>query len=355
MRFSSLTLSLSPSREEDRQRIQDQLRLAMLAEELGFHGLWLTEHYFTGESVYNDPLAFAAAIAMKTERLRIGFAVVQMPFHHPVQLATQLALLDNLSDGRIDVGIGKGTVYNEFEFMGYGLRSDDSRARMDEAMEIFRRVWTEAPLTFEGEYFRVAVPELRPAPVQRPHPPLWRSAISASSFSECGRLGLPILTARLPVDAIAGRWALYREGMTEAGLPTDVQEALLKQSGVWRNVWVADSDAQAEDELSHWLTETREHMMHVRAELNPPDFQIDPAVLNPWSDPAMEHGVGVKSVLESGSIYGSPDTVRGEIEALRDAGVGHLVCQTAFGDMDYAACSRVMERFGREVMPAFTN
>ena len=75
------------------------------------------------------------------ERIRIGFAVVQLPFHHPVRLAVQLALLDNLSKGRIDVGVGKGTIYNEYEFVGHGLRSDDSRERMEEAIEILERLW----------------------------------------------------------------------------------------------------------------------------------------------------------------------------------------------------------------------
>ncbi len=353
MRFSWLTLALSPSAAEDGQRIRDQLALASLAEELGFDGVWLTEHYFTGESVYSDALTFAAALAMTTKRVRIGFAVVQMPFHHPVRLATQLALLDNLSGGRIDVGIGKGTIFNEYEFVGHGLRSDDSRARMEESLEIFRRMWTETPFTFEGEYYRVTVPELRPAPVQRPGPPLWRSVISPASFTECGKLGLPILTARLPVERIRERWALYRDGMTAGGLDAATQAQLLERSGVWRNVYVAESDAQAEDELAASLTAARHHMMHVRADLNPPDFVIDPATLNPWSDPAVADAPAVSDVMRTGSIYGSPATVRGQVAALRDAGVGHLVCQTAFGDMSYDQAARVMTRFGREVAPAF--
>lgn len=353
MRFSWLTLSLSPSPEADGQRIQEQLALAALTEELGFAGVWLTEHYFTGESVYNDALTFAAALAMKTKRMRIGFAVVQMPFHHPVRLATQLSLLDNLSGGRIDVGIGKGTVYNEYEFMGHGLRSDDSRARMEEALDVFNRLWTETPLVYEGEYYSVNVPALRPAPVQRPGPPLWRSVISEGSFRECGRLGLPILTARLPVESIAGRWALYREGMEEGGVAPERQAALLKQSGVWRNVYVAESDAQAEDELTEWLAAARTHMMHVRHELNPPDFKIDPAMLNAWSDPAVSNDDAIRNVLKTGSIFGSPATVRGEVERLRDAGVGHVVCQTAFGDMGYDQAAAVLTRLGREVAPAF--
>jgi hypothetical protein len=120
MRFGWLTLSLSPSPEEDAARIDQQIAQVCFAEQLGFSDLWLTEHYFTGESVYNDALLFAAAVAMRTERIRIGFAVVQLPFHHPVRLAVQLALLDNLSKGRIDVGVGKGTIYNEYEFVGHG-------------------------------------------------------------------------------------------------------------------------------------------------------------------------------------------------------------------------------------------
>src|SRR4030088_334305 len=121
MQFGWLTLALSPSPAEDGARIDQLIDQVCAAERLGFSDVWLTEHYFTGESVYNDSLMFAAALAMKTEKIRIGFAVVQMPFHHPVRLAVQLALLDNLSKGRIDVGIGKGTGYNEYEIVGHGF------------------------------------------------------------------------------------------------------------------------------------------------------------------------------------------------------------------------------------------
>src|SRR3954454_5744378 len=162
MRFGWLTLSLSPSPEEDAARIDQQIEQVCFAEQLGFADVWLTEHYFTGESVYNDALLFASAIAMRTERIRIGFAVVQLPFHHPVRLAVQLALLDNLSKGRIDVGVGKGTIYNEYEFVGHGLRSDDSRERMDESIEILERAWRETPLEYYGKYFNLRVPEVRP-------------------------------------------------------------------------------------------------------------------------------------------------------------------------------------------------
>jgi alkanesulfonate monooxygenase SsuD/methylene tetrahydromethanopterin reductase-like flavin-dependent oxidoreductase (luciferase family) len=353
MKFGWLTLSLSPSPEEDAARIDQQIEQVCYAEKLGFSDVWLTEHYFTGESVYNDALMFGAAIAMRTERIRIGFAVVQLPFHHPVRLAVQLALLDNLSKGRIDVGVGKGTVYNEYEFVGHGLRSDDSRERMEEAIEILDLVWRGEPVTYSGRYFQVHVPELRPRPVQGPRPPLWRSVISPSSFSDCGRRGIPILTSRLPVARIRERWATYEAGLEEGGHDAATRALLLEKSALWRNVYVGESDAQAEDELSTLLLKTRAHMMHVRGEHNPPDFVVEPTALNPWANPATGDSEALAYMLGTGSLFGSPKTVREQVAELRDVGVQHLLCQTGFGDMSHDLNIASMRRLGEEVMPAF--
>lgn len=353
MQFGWLTLSLSPSGDEDAARIDQQIEQVCYAEQLGFSDVWLTEHYFTGESVYNDAVVFAAALAMRTERIRIGFAVVQLPFHHPIRLATQLALLDNLSKGRIDVGVGKGTVYNEYEFIGHGLRSDDSRERMDEAIDILQRAWTEAPLKYEGKFHSIEIPELRPRPVQQPGPPLWRSVISPNSFAECGRLGIPILTARLSVEKIKERWQTYRASLDEGGHDAATKERLMKQIALWRNVYVAESDARAEDELCQLLLDTRQHMMHVRDAHNPDDFVIDPAMLNPWTDPAISDSDALPYVLETGCLYGSPKRVQEQVAELREVGVQHLLCQTGFGDMSQEQNLSSMRCFGEQVMPAF--
>jgi alkanesulfonate monooxygenase SsuD/methylene tetrahydromethanopterin reductase-like flavin-dependent oxidoreductase (luciferase family) len=353
MRFGWLTLALSPIPDEDAIRIEEQIEQVCAAEMLGFSDVWLTEHYFTGESVYNDALLFASALTQRTTRIRIGFAVIQMPFHHPIRLAVQLALLDNLSKGRIDVGIGKGTVYNEYEFVGHGLRSDDSRERMAEAMEVLERAWRETPLVYNGKYFNLRVPRLRPRPVQHPGPPIWRSVISPASFAECGRLGVPILTARLPVERIKERWALYEAGLIEGGHDAHTRERLLAQAALWRNVYVAESDARAEDELSMLLLRTRAHMMHVRDAYNPADFVIDPVMLNPWTNPAVSDGDALGFILATGSVFGSPARVREQVAALRDVGVRHLLCQTGFGDMKHEQNLLSMRRFAEQVMPAF--
>jgi alkanesulfonate monooxygenase SsuD/methylene tetrahydromethanopterin reductase-like flavin-dependent oxidoreductase (luciferase family) len=352
MDFGWLTLQLSPSPEEDGARIAQQIEQVCFAEKLGFSDVWLTEHYFTGESVYSDSLMFAAALAMKTSRIRLGFAVVQMPFHHPVRLAVQMALLDNLSQGRIDVGIGRGTVYNEYEFVGHGLTSADARERMDEAVAIIERAWDGRPFRYDGRFHKIDVPALRPKPVQA-RPPLWRSVISPGSFEECGKLGIPILTARLPVPRIKERWSIYEKGLLAGGHDDKTRADLLARSALWRNVYVAESDAQAEDELAALLIETRDHMMHVRETLNPPDFAPDPAHLNPWTDPKVKDDVAIPFVLSTGSLYGSPARVREQVAELADAGVRHLLCQTGFGAMNHDQNLASMRRFGEQVMPAF--
>lgn len=351
MRFGLLILSSSQSPTEDAQRIDQLLTQACFAEDTGFDDVWLTEHYFTGESVYNDPLLFATALAMRTSRVRIGFAVLQITLHHPVRLAVQLALLDNLSKGRVDVGVGRGSVYNEYEFVGYGLRSHDSRARMDEAIAVLTGAWTTTPFQHDGEYFQVRLPEIRPRPYQQPHPPLWRSVISPGSFTECGRLGIPILTARLGLSALKDRWKLYTEGLEAGGHDATRRAQRLAQAALWRYVYVAESDAQAEDELSTFLLKARAHINQVRAELNPSDFEVDPSLLNPWVDPGASEGDALRFTLEGGSIYGSPERVQEQFAALRDVGIEHVLCQFGFGDMPHQHVMTSMALFAERVAP----
>jgi alkanesulfonate monooxygenase SsuD/methylene tetrahydromethanopterin reductase-like flavin-dependent oxidoreductase (luciferase family) len=153
VRFGWLTLAHSPSPEDDTAAVHEQVSQACFAETAGFDGVWLTEHNFTGESVYCDPIPLASAVAARTSRVRIGFAVIQLALRHPIRLAVQLALLDNLSDGRLDVGVGSGSIYNEYEYLGYGLRSHDSRERMTETLDLLVRAWTEAPLVHQGKFY----------------------------------------------------------------------------------------------------------------------------------------------------------------------------------------------------------
>ena len=352
MKFGWLTLSHSASPAEDFTAIEQQLTQACHAEMVGFDGVWLTEHNFTGESVYSDPIPFAAALAMRTTRVRIGFAVIQMALRHPIRLATQLALIDNLSKGRLDVGIGRGSIFNEYEYVGYGLRSADSRERLAEGLEILRRVWTEEPFDFKGRYFEISLPELRPRPYQRPHPPIWQSVVSPASFKAAGRAGVPIMTVRLTVAQLKERLALYEAGLAESGLDAETCGRRRKQAAVWRHVYVAGSRAEAEDNLGAALAHTRRHMNHARDAFNPPDFAIDPAMLNPWTDSTFTDEEGVRFALATGAIYGTVAQVAGEMSALRDAGIDHVLCQMSFGYLAHDKIMASMSSFGDHVIPA---
>jgi alkanesulfonate monooxygenase SsuD/methylene tetrahydromethanopterin reductase-like flavin-dependent oxidoreductase (luciferase family) len=265
----------------------------------------------------------------------------------------QLALLDNLCKGRLDIGVGRGSIYNEYEYTGYGLRSHDSRARMDEAMEIMTRAWVEAPFVYHGTYFQVSLPALRPRPYQCPSPPIWRSVVAPASFAECGRLGLPILTVRLPLERIPERFKLYQEGLAAGGHDETTQQHRLQQAAVWRHVYVAESNAQAEDDLAAAMLHTRQHMGHARAAYNPPDFQVDPGLLNPWNNPLVSDAEGVRYSLDTGAVYGTSQRVADQVAALRQAGVQHLLCQMSFGYMAHDRIMASMRRFGEQVMPAF--
>jgi alkanesulfonate monooxygenase SsuD/methylene tetrahydromethanopterin reductase-like flavin-dependent oxidoreductase (luciferase family) len=353
VRFGWLTLAHSPSPDDDHAAIEAQLAQACYAETVGFDGVWLTEHNFTGEAVYCDPIPFASALAVRTSRVRIGFAVIQMALRHPVRLAVQLALLDNLSRGRLDVGVGRGSLYNEYEYVGYGLRSDDSRERSAEGLEVLTRAWTEEPLVHRGKYYQVSLPALRPRVYQRPHPPIWRSVVAPASFTECGRLGVPILTVRLPLGRVRERLALYAEGLAAGGHPAPIRDRLLRDVAVWRHVYVAESQAEAEDDLAAAVLHTRQHMLHARAAWNPADFRVDPALLNPFNDPRVPDEEGVRYSLETGAICGTPRRVAEQIDELREAGVHHVLCQMSFGYLAHEKILASMGRFGTHVLPAF--
>jgi alkanesulfonate monooxygenase SsuD/methylene tetrahydromethanopterin reductase-like flavin-dependent oxidoreductase (luciferase family) len=353
MRFGWLTLSHSPSGAADYAAIHELLTQACFAETAGFDGVWLTEHNFTGESVYCDPIPFASAVAARTSRIRLGFAVIQLALRHPIRLATELALLDNLSGGRIDVGVGHGTNFNEYEFVGYGLRSDDSRERAAETLEVMLRAWTEAPLDHHGKFYRLSLPELRPHPRQRPHPPIWRAVSSAGSVRECGRLGAPILIARVPLARVPERLALYEQGLAESGLDAVASQRLREQAALWRFVHVGESQAQAEDELAAALLQTRRHMIEARATHNPTDFRVEAERVNPWNDPRVSHEDGVRYSLASAALCGTADRVADMVAELRDAGVHHVLCQLSHGYLPHARIMESMQRFGEAVIPRF--
>jgi alkanesulfonate monooxygenase SsuD/methylene tetrahydromethanopterin reductase-like flavin-dependent oxidoreductase (luciferase family) len=176
MRFGHFFYPMNFDPARDYQVITDCLAEAALVEQLGLDAIWMAEHHFTGETVYGDALVFAAAVAMKTQRILLGLGVVEMALHNPVQLAIQTALLDNLSRGRLIVGTGRGSNYNAYEYRGFGTDIREGQQRLPEAEDLLIKAWTTEALEYHGTYWQVTAPRCARGPISSRIPP-WRAPV----------------------------------------------------------------------------------------------------------------------------------------------------------------------------------
>src|SRR5713226_6099192 len=193
-----------------------RLEQMLAAEALGYSSVWIAEHHFNDYGLCPAPPVLAAFVAARTTSLRLGMGVSLLPLHHPVDLAEQLAVLDVVSGGRLDVGIGRGGTLQDYQT----FQSDrgDSRARVEEGIALMRHSWSGAPFDFQGRFHSAERLHVRPRPAQRPHPPLFIAANSEDSVLSAARLGLPTLSSFfVPVDELQKRHRLYRETALAAG------------------------------------------------------------------------------------------------------------------------------------------
>ena len=197
----------------DQQIIQETLREARLCDALGMEMLWLAEHHFDGICAYVDPVTFAAALAASTEHIQIGFAVAQMSLHHPIRMAEQMALIDNISRGRLVVGLGRGTAYNIYDYQGYGIDPGEAHERLLEAEDIMIKAWTTENFEHRGKFWTLRLPLLRPRPYTVPHPRIIRACSSEEAMLEMARAGRPFLMNVQTNEVTRHRMDRYRATM----------------------------------------------------------------------------------------------------------------------------------------------
>ena len=204
---------------EDSQGYESFIEYVIEADRLGFRQLFMVEHHFTGQGQVSAAMTLLAYLAARTRHIRLGTAVVVLPWHNPVLVAEQVATLDLLSGGRIDFGIGKG--YRQAEFDGFNIPMEEASERFDEAAEIIRKAWTsEGRFSHHGKRWHYDDIVVEPAPVQRPHPPLWLAAGSHDSVRRAAREGYNLLLDQLAqVDQIIQRIAIFREECEKSGRP----------------------------------------------------------------------------------------------------------------------------------------
>src|SRR3954452_25447185 len=246
MKFSNFLFPAAMEPSQDHRVIEETLREARLCDELGMDMLWLAEHHFDGICAYVDPVTFSAALAASTKQIHIGFAVAQMSLHHPIRLAEQMALIDNISRGRVVVGLGRGTAYDIYDYQGYGIEPKEAYDRLIEAEEIMIKAWTTPDYEHKGKFWSLRLPLLRPRPYTRPHPFIMRACSSDEATLAMARAGRPFLMNIQTNEVTQRRMDLYRKTMHESGFDDEAIARNVDDTWVWRNIFVAETDAEAQ-------------------------------------------------------------------------------------------------------------
>ena len=298
------------------------------AEALGFHGSFVTEHHFTKIGQVSATLNLLTWIAAKTTTLRLGTAVIVLPWHNPVLLAEQAATLDLLSGGRLDFGVGKG--YRNNEFAGFAMPPEEAESRFEEALAVILKAFTaDEPFSHHGRNWNFDQIIVEPPPAQRPHPPLWMAASSAQSIRGCAERGCNLLLDQFAAPELIGeRIALYRRALEDAGHVYDPTRV-----AVARNFWVASDEADSE---AARLRQAQANQLLL-------DLSRGPA------SRSTSHILGYSDVpgaREANALIGTPDEIAEKLDALRSVGVDYVLL-SGQGSRDN------LRRFARQVMPAF--
>lgn len=217
--FALPTFHQAIERRTQAEFMTELVELLVSAEELGFDAIWANEHHFDGfGGLIPSPPIMLSHLAARTKRVRLGTSVVVLPLHNPVEIAEQLAMIDLLSGGRLEFGIGRGFVQRDYEVLG--IPFEEGQERTLEGLEIVLKAWSGERFAHDGKHYKVAETEVWPRPVQRPHPPVWIAcATTPESFRWTGEQGYSLLTVAYikPIAELAGYTKLYRDAWIAAG------------------------------------------------------------------------------------------------------------------------------------------
>jgi luciferase family oxidoreductase group 1 len=340
MEFGTFLLLQTPSADPSDVVYRRGVEITQAAEELGFRNMWLAEHHFSTYGLLSRPLTYALHLADKTRRIRVGTAVIVVPLHHPLTIAEEIATVDLLSGGRLDVGLGRG--YQRYEFERFGCDLGESRQRWEEAVDVILQALSGKTFSYEGKYYRIPETTVFPQPAQKPHPPIWVTAQSPDSIAATARRGFNLLTGGYGVSI--QRLREFRDAF-EAGLAQH-HHAEKPHVGVQRPVYVAESDAEARA-----VVEQARWNMRVTLSLrnNYERVESGRAMPVPYAnEPSLD------DFLDGFSVIGTPATCVRQIRRLQEImHIDHFNCSFSFGDLPQDKILASMRRFAAEVMPAF--
>jgi alkanesulfonate monooxygenase SsuD/methylene tetrahydromethanopterin reductase-like flavin-dependent oxidoreductase (luciferase family) len=299
------------------------------AERLGFHSIFLVEHHFTGSAQISASLNLLTYLAARTRTIRLGTAVVVVPWHNPVLLAEQAATVDVLSNGRLDFGVGKGYRPNEFE--RFCIPLEEATERFEESIGLIRKSLTsDERFSHHSERWNFEDIIVEPPPVQRPHPPMWLAAGRPESLRKAAEDGYSLLLDQFATfDLTLERLRIYREAVEAAGRRFDPMSV-----AVARGIAIVRNDEERERAL--------ERRMQVLNRMNTLATSADRNYVSSMaSDP------NLRQAAENGTLIGTPDEIIAKIQRLGDGGAAYILLSSAY------ATPGLMDSFAEEIMPAF--
>jgi alkanesulfonate monooxygenase SsuD/methylene tetrahydromethanopterin reductase-like flavin-dependent oxidoreductase (luciferase family) len=335
--FDALQFGIFDQNDHGRYSLTEQYekRLALIEfyDKSGFRTYHMSEHHSTPLNLTPSPSVFLAAVAQRTRRLRFGALVYVLPAHHPLRLAEEICMLDHLSHGRLEVGIGRGASPHELDY--FGVDSDVAQAMYVEAYQIIMQALTRDEVNFDGKHYRFSKVPIDLKPAQLPHPPLWYAVPvpEGAAWPAQNRINIvcagPVARVREITDRYRAEW--LAAGNSLAALP------LL---GINRFVVVADSDREAmalgrrawPKFHTSFMKLWKLHGTQPRFARMPEDF-----------DALVENG---------GGIAGSPAAVRDRVRAMTaEAGANYFIGQFSFGELTHEEVMHSVGLFAREVLP----
>jgi alkanesulfonate monooxygenase SsuD/methylene tetrahydromethanopterin reductase-like flavin-dependent oxidoreductase (luciferase family) len=307
----------------------DYIEYLIEAEALGYHSSFIVEHHFTGFGQVSATLNLLSWVGAKTTTLRLGTAVIVLPWHNPVLLAEQAATVDLLSGGRLDFGIGKG--YRHNEFASFRIPMEEGGARFKESIDIITKSWTSNErFSFHGKYWQFDDIIVEPPTNQKPHPPFWQGAGHAESIRKVAARGHNLLLDQFAsIDETINRFNTYKAAMLVSGFGFDPSQA-----GVARAFFVADTAEEKAAAIERRMAaQKRLHAISQRPDGN------NTASIMAFSD--------TREANEEATLFGTPDQICRKLEHLQAAGVEYIL-------LNGGGTSRQnLRRFAKEVMPHF--
>lgn len=327
-----------PPGMNEAQGFDESLEEMTTAEALGFHAVWLAEiHFQKGRSLLASPLVVATAIAQRTRRVKIGIAVQVLPLSHPLRLAEDVATVDHLSKGRLDLGVGRSGLPDHYR--GFNIPYRESRERFQETLDVMIKAWTEERFTYEGKYFQFRDVCIIPKPFQKPHPPLRVAATTHETYALIGRMGLPIFLAvrSTSVSDLKRSIGNYHAGWREAGHSGRGQVTLIVP------VYVADTEARARAEPEA----STMHFFRTIAD------QLARGGVEREADAARLGRLTYDEVQQELVVYGTAEAVAARLQELReDLGYSALsVWMNVGGLIPHERVLGSMRRFAERVIP----